>query len=305
MATITDISGGGISDLLNNIQNLQSTEQALINQLDAYTSASGYVSSDPKLIDMVNNINAIAESRIALFQNISANANLMQAGVSQSRTDLVAQMTLLQVVEDQLNQAKTKIDELHGRNDTKMRLVEINTYYGKRYEAQSHVMKKIIMICIPVLIIFIMKKKSLIPETISNYLIGLIIAGGAFWLMFDIWDIYTRNNMDFDQINFGFDDPANIAPSIWEYNKANFFNLNGLMQNLMGNLGLCVSDSCCADGTKYNATKNKCMPIINNKQGFTTARGLQGSVIGTYATDKNNHYNGIAPFSYDFAYASV
>ena len=169
-ATLNDISGNNISDILNQIQNLQATETKLISALDAYTSASGYVSSDPALIEMVNNINNIADARIAMFQTISQNANMLQTGVSQSRTDLVAQMTLLNAVEDQLNQAKGKIDELQSTNDTKMRMVEINTYYGQRYEAQSNVMKQIIMICIPVLILFILKKKSLIPETIANYI---------------------------------------------------------------------------------------------------------------------------------------
>lgn len=294
---------GDISNMLENIENLQATEQDLINRLDAYTSEHGYVSTDPKLIAMMNNINNIADSRIALFQSISTNADILQTGVSQSRIDLVAQLTLLQVVEDQLNQAKAKIDELQNTNDTKMRMVQINTYYGQRYEAQSHVMKKIIMICIPVLIIFILKKKSLIPETISGYLIGIIIAGGAFWIMFDVWDIYNRNNMDFDQIEFQYDDPASMTPSIWEYNKTHMFDFNNLLKNLMANLGLCVSDSCCADGTKYDSNKNKCMPITNNRQGFTTAGGLNGSVIASYPTDATG--GGIMPYTEPFNYSSI
>ncbi len=67
---------------------------------------------------------------------------------------------------------------------------------------------------------------------------------------------------------------------------------------------MCVSDTCCADGTKYNATKNKCMPVI--KQGFTTKDNrLQGSVIASYSIDNQNTYNGIEPFSYESAYAGV
>ena len=194
--SLDDISGNNISDILARIQDLQASEKKLINELDIYTSSSGFISGDPELIQMVNNINNIANARISMFQMINQNAGIIQAGVSQSRTDLVAQMTLLQAVEDQLDQAKKKIDDLNNTNSTKMRMVGINTYYGQRYEAQSDLMKKIIMICIPVLVIFILKKKSIIPETIANYIIGIIVAIGAFILMLNMWDIYTRSNMN-------------------------------------------------------------------------------------------------------------
>jgi hypothetical protein len=310
-ATLNDISGNNISDILNQIQNLQATETKLISALDAYTSASGYVSSDPALIEMVNNINNIADARIAMFQTISQNANMLQTGVSQSRTDLVAQMTLLNAVEDQLNQAKGKIDELQSTNDTKMRMVEINTYYGQRYEAQSNVMKQIIMICIPVLILFILKKKSLIPETIANYIIGITIAIGAFILMFKLWDISTRNNMHFDSYDWKYESPAAQTPSIWQYNKENMFNFNKMFQDLMTNLGICVSDKCCAKGTIYSTKKQQCVMPSAAIQGFTTYENSSNysttsenmststSLKGTLLT------GGVLPYSPDVAFASL
>jgi hypothetical protein len=41
-------------------------------------------------------------------------------------------------------------------------------------------------------------------------------------------------------------------------------------------------------------------------QGFTTgSNGLKGTVVASYFNDDKNNYNGIAPFSYDSAYAAV
>jgi len=316
---------GNISNMLENIENLQATETDLINKLDAYTSATGYVSSDPKLIGMVNNINNIADSRIALFQSISANADVLQTGVSQSRIDLVAQMTLLQAVEDQLNQAKAKIQQLQATNDTKMRMVQINTYYGQRYEAQSSLMKKIILICIPILVIFILKKKSIIPETISNYLIGITTAIGGFIIIYNVWDIYTRSNMDFTTYEWKYQSPDSQVPTIWQYNKENMFNFDGIFKKLMADLGLCVGDTCCAPGLVYDPKQIQCVvppkptSTANSeaaaKQGFqnrmdaegfaTGSGGLKGAVVGTYFNDNKNTYNGIEPFSYDNEYVTV
>jgi hypothetical protein len=333
MSTITPdkiTTGGSISDILKNIQNLQKTEQDLITKLDIYTSAKGYTAGDPVVIDLVKNINTIANARISLFKTASANANMLQTGVSQSRTDLVAQTTLLQVVEDQLNQAKRKIDLLNSRNDTKMRMVQINTYYGQRYEAQSQLMKKIIFVCIPLLIVFILKKKSIIPEMIANYIVGIMIAIGAFLILQNIWDIYTRSNMDFNEYNWDYESPEASTPTIWQYNKENFFKFDDLFKNLMVNLGLCVGETCCAPGMTYDKEKSQCVApkvstntmnsiaaakavaaakaapkVTTTAQGFTSGKGLGGTVIASYFNDDKYAHNGILPFSYDMAYAPL
>ena len=294
---------GNISDIVANIQNLQTVEQSLIDQLDSYTSKSGgFVETDPIIVYIVTKINAIADSRIVMFKTISANANILQTGVSQSRIDLVSQLTLLQVVEDQLNAAKEKIQRLNNRNDTQMRLVEINTYYGQRYESQSNLMKKIIMVCIPILILFILKKKGFIPETIANYVIGIVIAVSAIYIITSIWDIFTRSNMDFNTYDWEFEQPSGQTPSIWEYNKKNLFNFKDLTKNLMDNLGVCVGEDCCAPGLKYDSNKMKCI-VPPKTQSFTTMNNqLQGTVI---SSSFNDNVVGVAPFSYEMAFASV
>lgn len=296
---------GNISDIVNNVKKLQDTEQALIDELDAYTSKSGgYVATDPVIIGLTTKINAIADVRIAMFRSISANANILQTGVSQSRLDLVSQMTLLQVVEDQLNAAKEKIQLLNNKNDTQMRLVEINTYYGHRYEAQSNLMKKIIMVCIPLLILYILKKKGILPETIGNYIIGVVVAVGAIYIIYNVWDIFTRSNMEYNTYDWEYEQPTAQSPSIWEYNKANLFNLNDLANNLMGNLGLCVGEQCCAPGLVYDSTKMKCV-MPPRPQAFTTmSNQLQGTMIPT-ANSLNDQVIGVAPFSHELAFASV
>lgn len=318
------IGDNNISDILTNIQKLQETETELINQLNTYTSTAGYVSTDPKLIEMVKHINRIADSRIAMFKTISSNANILQNSVSQSRTDLVSQLTLLQVVEDQLNQAKSKIDQLSQENDTKMRMVEVNTYYGQRYEAHSDLMKKIIIFCIPVLILFILKKKGILPELIATYLIGIVIAVGAFIILRNVWDIFTRSNMNFDTYNwiFQFNDTTK-PPTIREYNNEHFFkhfDIAGLLENLMNNLGICVGGTCCGEQMAYDSTQMKCVvpPSVSihstksgttagstTKSGFTSNRGLKGAQYRAYFNDDINTYKGIAPYSFDMAYATV
>jgi len=336
----TDISGGSISDILDNITKLQAAEQELINQLDSLTSTTGYDTA--AATSLVSKINSIADARMAMFNTISTNANIIQSGVADSRVDLVSQLTLQSVVEDQLNKAKAQLESVSSRNDTKLRMVEINTYYGQRYEAQSNLMKKIILVCLPVLIVFILKKKNIIPETISNYLLGIIIAVGAIIILRNIWDIFTRSNIDFNAYDWNYEvsDPASQSPTVWQYNKEHMFNFDNLFANLMTNLGMCVGSRCCDTGLIYDKSKQQCIspsasPSANSiayakkvaatkaagttqgfvggrgqtagssGKGYTSGSGLNGTVIATYFNDNKNTANDVMPFSYDTEYAAV
>ena len=254
-----DEENTNIEDILNQIKGLQDTEQSLMTQLDTAASSPGFNSSDPEITTLLSNINNISESRKALFEAVSDKLAVLQEGVSDSRVNLVGQLTLLKVAESQLNDAKTKMNSLENRNDTKMRLVQINTYYGKRYEFQSKLMQKIIMVCIPLLVLFILKKKSMIPELISNYAIGITIAVGAIFIIRNMWDIYTRSNMNFDEYDWKYEDPSKSAPSIWQYNKDNLLKIDNPLKTLMKNLGICVGDDCCADGLYFDKEKQKCV----------------------------------------------
>jgi len=284
-------------NLLDNIEKLQYTEQELINRLNTISSQTGGTITD-EITTLVEQINNISDTRIALFKTLSERASILQTGVVNSREDLVAQMTLLNVVEDQLSQSKLKLSGLKGKNDTKMRLVQINTYYGQRYEAQSELMKLVILVCIPILILFILKKKGMLPETIAKYAIGITIAVGAIFVIRKAWDISMRNNMNFDEYDWKYESPADHTPSIWEYNKKNLFNFDSPIKTIIGNLGLCVGADCCANGLYFDEDKQKC----STREHF-----CGGKLVGTPVADfeENKQPGDVLPFTDGLNYASL
>lgn len=281
--------------ILDNIDKLQNTEQALIDRLNVISSQS--TTNPSEITSIITQINNISDGRNALFKTLSDRANILQTGASNSREDLVAQMTLINVVEDQLNQAKTKLSSLQGKNDTKMRLVQINTYYGQRYEAQSELMKLVILVCIPILILFILKKKGMLPETISKYAIGITIAVGGIFVISKAWDISMRNNMNFDEYDWKYEDPSDHTPSIWQYNKKNLFNFDNPIKTVIGNLGLCVGADCCANGLYFDEDKQKC----------STREHFSGKLVGTPVTnfEENKQAGDVLPFTDGMNYASL
>ena len=303
-----------VQEVLNQIDKLQVRERKLINELEGASSVAGFSPDNPEILKILADINTISKTREALFNSIVGKLSILQDGVAESRVDLVSQMTLLKVVEDQLNKVKSQMSSLQNRNDTKMRLVQINTYYGKRYESQTQVMKKIIIVCIPLIVLFVLKKKGLIPELISNYLLAITIVIGSIYVVRDIWEIHTRSNMNFDEYDWKYDDPSNHAPSIWEYNKKNLLKVENPFKNLLNNLGICVGDDCCSDGLFFDKKKQKCvvpsdMNSTNSEpfvvaEGYDGMNGLDASIISNITDFEKDSY-GVSPYGPVSNYANV
>jgi len=85
--------------LLNNISQLQQTETDLYTQLE---NASAVNDTD-KQESIVNKINEMSTIRMSMFKELDAMYKSLQGRVSQSRIDLVDQLTVTGVMEKELN----------------------------------------------------------------------------------------------------------------------------------------------------------------------------------------------------------
>jgi hypothetical protein len=251
------------------------------------STCSGYVknqkwgscsSPDPSVEQekIIQKINELSEMRIALFKSLTNTYGNMQSNVANSRTDLVDQMTVVGVVEQELDNAKSNLNRLTDAKNNKVRMSEINTYYGKRYSAHAGVMKILIMICVPLLILAILRKKNLVPANIVNGVSGLIIIVGAIVLIRRIWDLSMRDNMNYDEYQWEFD-PAAQAPSVYQYDmaqlgklgvaaKAEVGTIQDQAQNVASSLGLgCVGAACCSPGMTFDETSEKCLENVSTE----------------------------------------
>lgn len=214
---------------------------------------------------LMSKIHELASERAELFKtlmNIYAN---VQRDVSETRADLVDQLTVVGVVEDELGNARVNLDAIAGAKNNKNRMSLINTYYGKRYQAHTGIMKMIIMICVPLLILAIVGKKGFIGENFTRPLALLVIIVGGFFLIRRIWDLASRDNMNYDEYDWGFD-PDNVKPTVYEYDKQQFEKSGGGasvssdLQSLASDLGVeCIGPSCCGKDMRYDHQRKKCV----------------------------------------------
>ena len=116
---------------LNSISQLQTQEKELYTSLDD----PGLTSEQKQQI--INKINEISQMRLNIYSGMQDIYSYYQQNVSSSRNTLGQEVSAIDIIENELNQAKKKLNLIQDEKSNKLRLVEINTYYGKRYNAHT------------------------------------------------------------------------------------------------------------------------------------------------------------------------
>lgn len=204
-------------NLLDNIQQLTETETDLLTQVTNLagvdTNATGVDTSDlnnpetnrriKKLLEEIKNIEKIKAS---IYNTLTTSYELTQQQIEAIRPIVANSNVANQLMADALNVKLKILNEEIELNNNSERLIGVNNYYARRYEAHSSVMKKIVLFCgIIILIIFLMKI-GFISDGISSILIIATLVVGLIIIGKEVWDISRRSNIDFDRYNYPFDE---------------------------------------------------------------------------------------------------
>jgi hypothetical protein len=230
--------------VLENISQLQSQEKQLYDSLDNVT-----LSSDQKQ-QIINKINEISQMRMNMYSGMKDMYSYYQKNVTASRTTLGQEVAAIDILENELNESKRRLNLLEDQKYNKLRLVEINTYYGKRYNAHSKLMKTIVITCIPLIILAILANNGILPSNLYVFLSGLVIVIGVVFIGLQLIDMSNRDNMNWDEYNWYFD--KSKAPSDTTEGTATDPWQKGSLT--------CIGSACCYDGSTYDDTLNICVP---------------------------------------------
>jgi len=249
--------GQGSEQTISNITDLQTIEMKLYESLDNNKLTQEQRSR------IIDKINEIAQTRLTLYQGISNMASSYQQNLETSNNTIQEQMLAIDIVENELNQAKRRLNLLEEQKYNKLRLVEINTYYGKQYNAYKDVAKTIVFFSILVLIIVILGKKEILPTNIYIVLNVLVISMGAIGVGRQIIKISNKDNMNFDEYDWYFDKskaPVDTTPTLTGTDGSSTSD-PWATSNIA-----CVGATCCdeASGFIYDSTKNMCVLSTTN-----------------------------------------
>lgn len=245
------------SIIMNNIRSLQKREEKLYSELNKYGL------SDQAKNQIIAKINNLSNERIELYNILENNSLFMQNLVKNSEQDLKNKNITIGIIENELSDIKDKYNSIKSGHINKLRMVEINTYYSKKYKAYGELMKTIIIICIPILILSVLSNINILSVNITRSISIFIVLVGALYIMTRVYDLYSRNNMDYDEYDFPFNSSQELKES-----TAKGKNISQILQNELRdiidpakeklNIG-CIGSECCGDDMRYDKQLNKCI----------------------------------------------
>jgi len=241
--------------ILNDIQSLQQMEQQLFSNLESNPNLSTQQQQQ-----IIEKMNQLSNMRVNLYQTLSGVNNYFENALNTSIGSLKEQVVAISIVEKELNRSKRRLEILEQEKNNKIRLVEINTYYGDKYAEHSQLMKIIIFTLVPVIILALLNNKGILPNTIYYILLIIVSLIGAFFFWRRFASIIMRDNMNYQEYDWYFDPDAAPTSTSTTTNDPWAGSLD---------LGTCVGDSCCSSGLTYDASMNQCVSSSGTESFIT------------------------------------
>jgi hypothetical protein len=232
-------------------------EQQLFNTLETDTTLTPQQQQQ-----IIQKMNQLSNMRINLYQTLSGVNSFFQSALSSSVGTLKEQTIAIGIVESELNRSKGRLDILTNDKNNKIRLVEINDYYGDKYAEHSQLMKIIIFTLIPIIILALLNKKGILPNSFYYILIVIISAISAYFFWRRYASIIMRDNMNYQEYNFHFD--PNAAPT----GTSTGSTTDPWVSN--SSIGTCIGDACCSTGQTWDASLNQCIGTSTVTESFLT-----------------------------------
>ena len=234
--------------ILNDIQALQQIEKQLFENLESNPQLS---SEEQQKI--ISKINQLSNMRINLYQTLSGVNDFFQNALSSSVGTLQQQSAAIGIIEGELNRSKNQLSELEDDNMNKIRLVEINNYYGDKYAEHSQLMKIVIYTLVPIIILATLNNKGILPSSIYYGLLIIVSAIGGFYFWKRFASLIMRDNMNYQEYDWGFD------PSSVRATPMAAASTNDPWANAQSASGTCIGQGCCSDGLSWSKTLNQCI----------------------------------------------
>ena len=236
-------------EILKDIKSLQTIEQDLFKTLET----NPFITLEEQK-QILKKINSISQMRVNLYQTLGEVNTVYKDTLVNSHETLRQETYAITIVEKQLNEAKKKLELLEMDKNNKIRLIEINDYYGEKYDEHSTLMKYIIFMLVPIIIISFLFNKGFLPKIIFYILLLIITVVGSIFIINCLLSIWRRHNMNYQEYLWSFN--IKNAPTVI---KKSGDNIDPWLSNSLG-VGTCIGSTCCTTGMRYDDKLNQCIP---------------------------------------------
>ena len=199
---LADFNKSVTNNIVAEIASLKQVEQDLYYMLDALKSSN---SLDPDtLTAYLTKIENVDKLRVQLYKNLITNYEIYQNHVidASNTADQIDKAANI------VTTAFSSTDALKDERNNAQRYVEVNTYYAKRYNYLTDVVKIIIYICIVMIVLSSLANNGLIPEWLYSWALVILLVFGLYFLGKKIFLLFNIDNMNFDRYDWNFTPPT-------------------------------------------------------------------------------------------------
>lgn len=271
--SVIDIMKERNEQTLSDIENLQNIEKELYASLE---NGANTLTSDEKRA-IVDKIGEIFQMRTNLYANLSNMVDFYTANQESVQNTHAQQIVAIKLIETELNKSRLRLRELEEDKTNKIKQIEINTYYGKSYNAKTYIMKIIVYMCLPILLLAILHNNGLIPGSIYGFITVIIMSIGLYFIGAQIIDITNRDSMNYDEYNWKFD--KSQAPD--DSTGSNSANSGENASNPWTTPTItCIGQQCCGIDMTYDSKLNKCVKTATSNE---VKESMANMVFSKYA----------------------
>ena len=268
---------------LDSIKELQTLEEGIYSKLHQKNLKKNEKETT------LNELNSVSKVRNSLFDDLLDNYETLRKRVVSKQEEPEQEISPSEVIVNENDAVSSDISLLKSAMDNKQRMVEINTYYGKQYNAYTGIAMILLYTFTATFSVAILKRSSIINAPITNMLLFIVLVVSGVIIFFRVSDMLQRNNMNYDKYDWS--DMPTDGKSLDDYvpppSPVGGESINVDDEN-------CIGEKCCDIGTNYDTSSKTCKPIVDVENN-----GLQNdtNINETFVSFESKSNSQVLPFS--------
>jgi hypothetical protein len=246
-----------LQELMNEISQLQKTEEQLYQVLfrNAQNVSLGKESTltNTEISTITTQINTLTASRVKLYSALSKYYNNQIVLEHSVKKTIDQQTETLKILEIELNKSKQNLAKLEDEKYNQLKMIEINSYFSKQYDAHIKLMRLITIVGVCMLATLLLNYIGPL-KVASRPLFNIVLVIGIFLIIKVTIDMYLRENDNYDEYDW-FNTPT-THDQVTQANTegpASFLNVSGI------DIPFCYGSTCCSTGTVWDEASYTCV----------------------------------------------
>ena len=191
--------------IIEKISNLQDVENKKYDELNVLLASNPTPDNIAQQKVLMADITQLTNIRTQLFNTLLLHAQNNMKVNDAMNANVQDKHTIVTLKESDLNARRTAISALNQDFENTQRMVDINVYYKKLYEARVTIMKYIVLLCFVIIFFVVLMNLGWLPQEMVIVLVVIIILAGGLYIGSLIYDTYQRSNINYDEYSWDFD----------------------------------------------------------------------------------------------------